>query len=205
MIKLTIRPQVKRKNRFSVFLEDEYLFSISQYTYRKLGEPATVETESVEAFQNECLFPEQYNYCLDLLSRRSYSTKEIREKLTARGVKEELCEELISRLSDAKLLCDEAFKESFLRSRQTYHKQGFYKIRQELSRKGVELSKDDYDEVAERQNLTQHIQKLQSRGVEPKKIISRLMAKGFRYGDIRSVMGGLSRNDIDDEEFDYES
>ncbi len=188
MIKLTIRPQIKRKNRFSVFLDDEYLFSISQYTYRKLGEPACLTVESVEQFRMECVFPEQYNYCLDLLSRRGYSTKELRDKLFARGVTEEMTEEILNRLTEEKLISDEDFKESFVRSRQTYHKQGFYKIRQELSRRGVSLSREDYDAQAELANLAELVAKLLGRKVEPKKIIQRLLAKGFRYGDIVSTL-----------------
>lgn len=209
MITLNIRPQVKRKNRFSVFLDDEYLFSISQYTYRKLGEPACLTVESIEKFQAECVFPEQYNYCLDLLSRRGYSTKELKDKLSQRGVSEEMTEEILNRLTEEKLICDEDFKESFVRSRQTYHKQGFYKIRQELSRRGVALLREDYDAQAELANLKELVAKLLGRKVEPKKIIQRLLAKGFRYGDIVSTLKEQASQTDEEQTYeeynDYES
>ena len=95
MMKLTIRPQVKRKNRFSVFLGEEYLCSISQYTYLKLGAPAEISVESVEAFQKQCLFPEQYNYSMELLSRRMYSTSELKRKLLEHGCPVALAEEIV--------------------------------------------------------------------------------------------------------------
>ncbi|MBQ7791871.1 MAG: hypothetical protein IJ367_00035, partial [Clostridia bacterium] len=100
MIKLTFQAQVKNKNRFSVFLEEEYLFSLSRYTYQKLGEPTFLMVENVEAFRMECVFPEQYNYCLDLLSRRGYSSKELKDKLIIRGVSEETAVAILSRLQE---------------------------------------------------------------------------------------------------------
>lgn len=188
MIQLTFQPQVKNKNRFSVFSGEEYLFSLSRYTYQKLGQPTTLTVESVDAFRMECVFPEQYNYCLDLLSRRGYSRKELQDKLLERKVPEEIIGELLDRLTREKLICDEAFKESFVRSRQTYQKQGFYKIRQELARRGIELTREDYDPAAELANVAALVEKLLAQKVEQKKIIQRLMAKGFAYGDIVSCL-----------------
>lgn len=206
MITLTFQPQAKRKDRFSVFFGEEYLCSISRYTYRKLGEPATLSVESIEAFHKECVFGEQYNYCLDLLSRRGYSSKELKEKLQGRGVSPEVTEEVLSRLTEEKLISDKEFAESFIRSRQLYHKQGFYKIRQDLARKGISLSKEDYDEESEQKVLQELVEKLVFQNTEPKKIISRLMRKGFRYGDIVSHLKELPEEDETYEEFNgYES
>ncbi|MBP3448312.1 MAG: regulatory protein RecX [Clostridia bacterium] len=205
MITLTIKPQAKRKDRFSVFFGEEYLFSISRYTYRKLGEPDTLTVESADAFQRECVFPEQYNYCLDLLSRRGYSSKELTEKLQNRGVSPEMTEAILARLTEEKLISDEEFSQSFVRSRQLYHKQGFYKIRQDLARKGISLSKEEYDEDREREILKELVAKLVSQNIEPKKIIQRLMRKGFRYGDIVSHLKELPQDEAYEEFEDYES
>ena len=202
MITLTIRPQVKRKDRFSVFWEEEYLFSISRFTYRKLGEPDTLTVESADAFQRECVFPEQYNYCLDLLSRRGYSSKELKDKLAGRGVSSEMTEKILARLTEEKLISDEEFSKSFVRSRQLYHKQGFYKIRQDLARKGISLSKEEYDEEQEREILKELVTKLLSQNTEPKKIINRLMTKGFRYGEIVSLLKELPNQNETYEEFE---
>lgn len=163
--------------------------------------------ESVEAFRMECEFPEQYNYCLDLLSRRGYSSKEIQDKLLQRGVSEEMVTAILSRLQEQKLISNEAFSESFVRSRQTYHKQGFYKIRQDLARKGISLSREDYDYDAELANLKELVAKLLTKKVEPKKIIQRMLNKGFRYGDIVSALKEQSSqtDEIYEEYNDYES
>ncbi len=198
---------MKRKDRFSVFLEEEYLFSLSRYTYRKLGEPKTVQRESVEAFRKECEFPEQYNYCLDLLSRRGYSSKELSDKLKERNVSSQTANEVLARLTEEQLICDEEFARSFVRSRQLYHKQGFYKIRQDLARKGISLSEEEYDKDAELKTLKELVKKLVSQNLEPQKIIRRLLAKGFRYGDVVSTLQETSQTaeEPEYEEFhDYE-
>ncbi|MBQ7950498.1 MAG: regulatory protein RecX [Clostridia bacterium] len=208
MITLTIRPQMKRKDRFSVFLEEEYLFSLSRYTYRKLGEPKTVQRESVEAFRKECEFPEQYNYCLELLSRRGYSSKELRDKLAQRNVSSQTADEVLARLQEEKLVSDEEFLRSFVRSRQLYHKQGFYKIRQDLARKGIALSEEEYDKEEEQKTLKELVKKLISQNVERQKIIRRLLTKGFRYGDVVSALQEVCQTteEPEYEEFhDYES
>ena len=199
---------MKRKDRFSVYLEEEYLFSLSRYTYRKLGEPETVQRESAQSFRKECEFPEQYNYCLELLSRGGYSSKELRDKLAQRKVSPQTTDQVLARLTEEKLICDEEFSKSFVRSRQLYHKQGFYKIRQDLARKGISLSQEEYDNNAELETLKELITKLVLQNVESKKIIRRLLAKGFRYGDIVSYLRDISKNteEPEYEEFhDYES
>ncbi|MBO5408846.1 MAG: RecX family transcriptional regulator [Clostridia bacterium] len=206
MIKLTIRPGVKNKNRFLVFSGEEYLFSISRYTYRRLGTPEEIAVDSVEEFQRECIFPEQYGYCLDLLSRRGYSSRELQNKLADRGVPDAVIEEIINRLTEEKLICDEEFTKDFVRSRQLYHKQGYYKIRQDLLKKGISLSRDEYNEEAEREVLKELVKKLSDTQTEPKKIISRLMRKGFRYGEIAACLRELEFSGEEEvyEEFNYD-
>lgn len=182
------------------------MFSISRYTYRRLGTPEEIAVDSVEEFQRECIFPEQYGYCLDLLSRRGYSSRELQNKLADRGVPDAVIEEIINRLTEEKLICDEEFTKDFVRSRQLYHKQGYYKIRQDLLKKGISLSRDEYNEEAEREVLKELVKKLSDTQTEPKKIISRLMRKGFRYGEIAACLRELEFSGEEEvyEEFNYD-
>ena len=206
MIKLTFKPQLKRKNRFSVFLGEEYLFSISGYTHRKLVGGEELFVESVEAFEKACVFPEQYDYCLGLLSRRMYSEKELRDKLKLHDCPSLVAEEIIERLKENGYLSDESYKEQFLYSRQTYKKQGFYKIRQELSGKGISLDASDYDFTAEKENLKEQVALLLAKQTETKKIYSRLIRKGYRFSDITDCLKTLSSEVLEEDyEEDYDA
>lgn len=183
---------MKNKNRFSVFLGDTYLFSISAYTYRKLVGKEELLVESVEAFMAECVYPEQYDYCLGLLSRRMYSEKELGEKLKLRNCPPAVAEEIVAKLKEKGYLSDEQYREQFLYSRQTYKKQGFYKIRQELLGKGISLDASDYDFTAEKENLKEQVALLLAKQTETKKIYSRLIRKGYRFSDITDCLRTLS-------------
>ena len=201
MTTLTFRPQVKRKNRFSVFLGDTYLFSISSYTYRKLVGKEELLVQSVEAFQKECVYPEQYDYCLGLLSRRMYSEKELGEKLKLHDCPPAVAEEIMAQLKEKGYLSDEKYREQFLYSRQTYKKQGFYKIKQDLSGKGISLDADQYDFEAEKENLKEQVALLVNKQTETKKIYSRLIRKGYRFSDISDCLRTLSCQVLEE---DYE-
>lgn len=184
------------------------MFSVSSYTHKKLAGADRMMVESIEAFQKECLFPEQYNYCLELLSRKAYTQKELLEKLLRRGAPKELCEEVISRLKDEKLISDRDYREAFVHSRQTYKKQGFHKIRQDLYRKGILLEQSDYDRETELENLSELVRGFLKKQVEPKKILNRLMQKGYRFSEILSAIRE-TRKDLAEEleqygGFDYE-
>lgn len=198
MIKLIFKPQVKRKNRFSVFLEDTYLFSISAYTYRKLVGDEEKLVESVEAFQKECVFPEQYDYCLGLLSRRMYSKKELAEKLKLHGCPQNTAEEILTKLEENGYISDENYREQYLYSRTTYKKQGFYKTKQELLKKGISLDVADYDFETERNNLKEQVALLVQKQTDTKKIYGRMMRKGYRFSDISDCLKSLSEEPMEE-------
>ena len=182
------------------------MFSISGYTYQKLVGREELTVESLEAFRKECVFPEQYDYCLGLLSRRMYSEKELQDKLKLHGCPPETAEEILEKLKENGYLSDEAYREQFLYSRQTYKKQGFYKIRQELSGKGISLDASDYDFDAEKENLKEQVALLLRKQTDTQKIYSRLMRKGYRFSDISDCLRTLSSDTLEESyEEDYDA
>ena len=162
--------------------------------------------ESVEAFRKECVFPEQYDYCLGLLSRRMYSEKELQDKLKLHDCPPDVAEEILAKLKENGYFSDEQYREQFLYSRQTYKKQGFYKIKQELSGKGISLDASDYDFSAEKENLKEQVSLLLKKQTEPKKIYSRLIRKGYRFSDITDCLRTLSSEVLEEDyEEDYDA
>lgn len=206
MVTLTFRLQKKNSRRYSVYLGDEYLFSVSSAVYQKLAASGgTLCVESVEAFQKECLYWEQYHSCLALLARRAYASAELRQKLAARQCPPKIIEAVLKKLTEEHLLCDEAYREQFIRSRQTYGKQGFYRIRRELLQRGISLSEEEYDREAELLNLKTLVEKLLSLQTDPKAIIRRLERKGYRLSDIISCIKACSaKEDLEYEVTDYD-
>lgn len=183
-MKITFKQQVKNKKRLSIFCGEEYLFSISEYTFFKYNLYEGMEIASLDEFKTKCQLGESFNYCLNILSKKSYTKKEIYDKLIKRECSEGTANMIISELIEKRLLSDEYYKDEFVKSRQAYKKQGFNKIRQDLYKKGIKLEQGDYDKEAELSNLNILVKDYIKKGLEDKKIIARLIGKGYKLYDI---------------------
>lgn len=191
-MKLTFKRQEKNKKRFSVFFEEEYLFSVSEYTFVALCLRNGMEVENIEELKKECEEKEFYNYCLNILSKNSYSKKTVFDKLIKKGCSEETAEKIINKLCDHKLLDDEEYKKRFIASAQTYKKHGYKRIKQELYYKGIEVSDEDFDKETEIENLKSIVFGMVKRNVETKKIINRLLMRGYNFYDIKKAINNFS-------------
>lgn len=200
-MKLTFRRQEKNKKRFSVFCGEEYLFSVSEYTFVALCLRDGMETDNIEELKKECEEKEFYNYCLNILSRNSYPKKEIYSKLTKKGCSEETAEKIVEKLCRHKLLDDEEYKKRFINSAQTYKKHGRKRIKQELYYKGIEVNDEDFDREAEKENLKSIVSKMVQRNVETKKIINRMLMRGYNFYDIKEAINNFSECE---DEYGYE-
>ncbi len=183
------------------------MFSISAYTHRNLVGGNEKLVESLEAFQKECVFPEQYDYCLGLLSHRMYAKKELREKLKLHGCPQDTSEEILAKLEENGYLSDDNYREQFLYSRKTYKKQGFYKTKQELLKKGISLDAQSYDFETEQNNLKEQVALLVQKQIDTKKIYNRMIRKGYRFSDISDCLKQLSYEPLGEESYedDYDA
>lgn len=80
---------------------------------------------------------------LRLLETRSRSEAELRARLAAKAVPEELIDQLVERFTEVGLIDDAAFARALVRTRSEIDRQGRVRIRMELRRRGVA------DEIAE--------------------------------------------------------
>ena len=150
---------------------------------------------------NDELFKRNYNYCIYLLSKRNYSKKEISQKLIKREVDEEAINLIIEKLCERKYLSDDEYKEMFVKSKQTYKKDGYNKIKQDLYQKGISLDGESYDFEAEKENLKILVANLVSKNTDTKKIIARLIRKGYKFYDIKEALSSVDTQLGEDEEF----
>ncbi len=198
-MKLNFKRQEKNKKRLSVFSDGEYLFSMSEYTFVNEGLYDGIEVEDMDSFKKRCVEKEHYNYCLDILSKNSYTKKTITEKLLRRDCPEATAEKIVKRLSENGLISDTEYKERYIFSSQTYKKSGHKKIKQELYLKGIEVSDSDFDLEAEKENLKILVQKLIERNTDQKKIINRLLMKGYSFSDIKEAIENFKECEYNEE------
>ena len=88
------------------------------------------------SLETDKLKSEIRNTCLVALTRREFSTKELKEKLRSRFDADGLIDTVINELTAEKLLCDERYTESFVLAR-VNRGQGRIKIKADIHVKGI--------------------------------------------------------------------
>ena len=190
MIITAIEQQKKNPDRFSIFVDGAYEFSLSTDGLLDAGvakgdelEPTRLE-ELKKQSSDGLLLSRAYEKCL----RRPHSSREIRDYLRRKGAEGELIDHIIAKCQSAGVLSDEQFANAWVQHRRTQGKSKRY-IMNELRSKGIEqslaeaaLEQSNSDDEASLQAV---IAKKSARYPDEKKLIAYLQRQGFRYDDIR--------------------
>jgi regulatory protein len=125
-------------------------------------------------------------YLLNLLSRRELTSGQAREKLAARGADPDRTEELIESFTEAGYLDDRTYALLFAESRTEW---GRRRISDELRRRGVdrEFIREALEETDEEGRAAALAEEWAGRGTEEKKIVGRLLRRGFPFTLSRKV------------------
>ena len=166
-VKITkIQQQVKRPDRYSIYIDEKYVFSLHEYQLASSGLRIGKELtkNEVEEFAYESQFGKAYERSLNYVMIRPRSEKEIKDylirtymypkpksylikktgervfkKVEVDKVKtQELIERVMSRLTDKGYINDEAFTKAWIQSRQMHKKPSKRKLEQELYAKGID-------------------------------------------------------------------
>ena len=154
-----------------------------------------------------------YQYTLKLLSRRSYTTAQIQEKLESKNYAAHVINEVLGRLINAGLLNDGEYVRSYIHQEMVMGKKGPNKIKLELMRKGVSESViDQYLPAYGEEYQTEHALKIAHRLINSnykygvhvirQKVINQLINKGFNQQIIDRVMNHLEVEDTQDNQQD---
>lgn len=140
MKKITrITTQQKKKNRYNIFLDDQYAFSVDEAVLVefRLRKGLELSDETIEKLTQKDKFYQFYTQSIHYLSYRMRTKKEMVDYLTKKEADPETIEEIIHRLENEKLLNDQEFAEMFIRTRINTSTKGPKLIEQELMKKGV--------------------------------------------------------------------
>lgn len=143
-----------------------------------------------------------YQYALNLLSRKSYTTAQIYEKLEAKEYEIEIIQEVLKRLVDVGLLNDEQYTISYINHQVIMGKKGPNKVKQELLQKGIsDRLINQYMPVYEEETQIEHATKLANQVVRmntkygphfiKQKISQHLMTKGFNRSVIDKAIANI--------------
>lgn len=191
-----IKQQVKRADRYSVFVDRKYEFSLSDMALleSKLAAGQELTEGQVRDFKQLSADDKVYNNVLRFLAIRPRSRWEIEFYLTRKKASPALTDKILNKLSIVGLIDDEKFAQSFVNDRRLLRPTSRRKLVNELRQKHVAgdiiekvIGTDQDDERAALQAVIES-KRRQAKYRDDLKLMQYLARQGFNYGDIKEAL-----------------
>lgn len=189
-----IKQQVKRSDRYSIFVDGTYAFSVSESALLELRLASGQEFDGsrFEELKKASGADKVYGNALRYTAMRPRSEWEVRTYLQRKLVEEPVANDVVLRLQRVGLLSDEAFARAWAANRRLLKNISKRRLRLELQQKHVSSQIIDTimqdDETSERDVLGDIIEKKKHRYPDQNKFMQYLARQGFSYDDIKSAL-----------------
>lgn len=194
-VKITsIKQQVKRADRYSIFVDGKYSFSLSESALltQGLASGHELDEKQLSQLKDASGADKAYGNALRYAAMRPHSVWELEAYLRRKDVDEPVAATIIQRLVTLGLLNDVAFGRAWVANRRLLKSTSKRKLRLELQQKRLPSSVIDQvlaeDEVDERDTLRELVEKKRVRYPDEQKFMMYLARQGFSYSDIKSVL-----------------
>lgn len=202
--------QKRNKKRVSVYVDDEYAFSLSIDEAMHLSKGQVLSDLEIAALMNQSAVGQAVDRALRLLTLRPRSVVEIKQNLARNAVAPPVIDATIERLQYLGYLDDQVFASFWVEGRLRSKPTSPRALRYELMQKGVDktvidsvLAELDADETAYRAALGQN-RKLRgsTKRAYRDKVSDFLQRRGFSYSVARKTIQRLfDELEADDPEF----
>jgi regulatory protein len=197
-VKITnIKQQIKRRDRYSIFVDDKYAFSLSESGLLEHGLATGQELSNAElnALRKASGADKAYGNALRYVAMRPRSEWEMEVYLQRKEVEEPVAEYIMQRLRQSGLLDDVAFARTWVSNRRLLKNTSKRRLQMELKQKrvpehAIEQSLRE-DETDEQDALRELAAKKRPRYPDQTKLMQYLARQGFNYDDIKSVLSRL--------------
>lgn len=188
-----IKQQVKRADRYSVFVDGVYAFSLSESALLEYGLASGQEFDQskFDALKKAAGTDKAYGNALRYVALRPRSEWELQTYLGRKGVEEPDAAVIIKKLANVGLLDDAAFARAWVAHRRQLKNTSKRRLKMELNAKHVAediiaqaLAEDT---VTEQESLRQLIDKKRARYPDRVKFMQYLARQGFGYDDIKTA------------------
>jgi regulatory protein len=193
-----IKQQVKRQDRYSIYVDKKYVFSLSEAELLNIGIKIGQEfsPQELEELKQKAVLDKTYDRALNLISRRRRSEWELRDYLKRKDYDEDVIQQTLNRLSEKSYVNDKTFAEAWVANRRLLKSTSKRRLQQELRQKRVPdeviqdvLEADETDEIEVLKDLIARKRK-QSRYQDDLKLMQYLVRQGYSYGDIKTALSG---------------
>lgn len=192
----SIKQQLKRADRYSVYLDGKYSFSLSADEMLPLGLHVSQEVTQKELaeLKNKALVDKSYDRALSLISRRPRSEWELRDYLKRKESAPAIIDTIITKLLQRGYVDDEDFARRWVENRRLLKATNKRRLSQELRQKHISdeiiqavLADDKTDEVEVLRELINRKRK-QTKYQDNLKLMQYLSRQGFSYDTIKQAL-----------------
>lgn len=202
MLITKIEKQKKRRGRYSIFLDNEFGFGITDNTLLKFGLRKNDELteQKIDEIKNYDEFDYAKKYSFDLLSRSPKSEKEIRTKLKQKKITDSNIIKVINALKELKFLDDVNYAKLFVESKLRNNPAGKVVIKNKLREKGIgkelieESIENFYDDAVEEKKAESILLKYMKKKTGDdyytlkRKCFQHLVSKGFDFDLVNELL-----------------
>ncbi len=132
-----LEPQARRPNRFNLYIDNHYALGLSAYVAIQVKVGQELATEELEALARKEQLEDAHERALRQLESRPRSEQEIRRFLIGKKIANEVIDEVIARLTKARLLSDRDFAKFWVENREGFKPRSARALKYELRQKGV--------------------------------------------------------------------
>lgn len=191
-----IKQQVKRADRYSIYIDSKYAFSFgeSELLNSRLHINQEVTEAELEGLKDKAVLDKAYDRALNYISLRQRSEWEIREYLKRKDYPPALVDNILNKLSISNYVDDLAFARAWVNNRRLLKAISQRRLSQELRAKRVSdeniklaLSEDETDEAEVLKDLVAK-KRRQTRYQDNLKLMQYLARQGYNYDDIKAAM-----------------
>lgn len=191
-----IKQQSKRTDRYSVYVDDKYAFSLSESQLASTGIHSGLEIDgsSLDEYKQESDIGKWFDRLLNLFSYRARSEWEVRDYLRRKQVDQAQADELVKRLTKLGYINDETFARMWVENRRLSKLTSRRKLRSELQAKRISgniidtVLREDTEQTNEQNTLAELIAKKRARYSDDTKLMQYLARQGFNYDDIKQAL-----------------
>ena len=192
----SIKQQVKRAGRYSVFVDGEYSFSLSETALldSKITSGQELTLEQVGEFQQLSADDKIYNQTLRYIALRPRTKWEIEVYLNKKDASPTLLETTLNKLSNVGLIDDNKYAQSFVNDRRLLRPSSRRKIVNDLRKKHIPsviieevVGSESEDEQSALKAIIER-KRQQTKYQDDLKLMQYLARQGFNYGDIKDAL-----------------
>jgi regulatory protein len=191
-----IKQQVKRQDRYSIYVDDKYTFSLSENDL--IGSGLRVGRELSEQdlrdFKDQSVLGKAYDRALNLISHRPRSEKELRDYLKRKEYDEAVTKSVLARLTERGYVNDADFAKRWVATRRLLKLTSQRRLSAELRQKGIAsdiiaqvLAEDGTDQGEVLRDLVAR-KRHQTKYQDDLKLMQYLSRQGFGYDEIKTAL-----------------